>query len=297
MKPLPKAFTNFYRDSQEKYKASRTGDFISATELISPPQLSVIRRQNQETIDTCRDARDEIAGLLGSAIHMILEHSNEDDITEERMKVSVDGFIVSGAVDVQAGREILDYKVTSTYTTSDGPKTDWIRQLNIYRWMAHEAKGLDIQELTVWTVYRDWKKSGLKSDKRYPSHAIMSHSLPVWSFAETKQYVQERLATHASAWESSLTGSDLPACSDEERWYRPPKFAAQKVNNKRASKLFDAHVEALAWVQSQKVKAGNPFAIIEREGEHVRCKDWCDAAPWCQQWRRIQNGNQRDLSL
>ena len=71
------------------------------------------------------DAVDRVWSLFGTAVHHILETSNQTDgvIKEERLSMVIKGWVLSGAVDyqhhyVQGGAkvDVIDYKVTSAWS-------------------------------------------------------------------------------------------------------------------------------------------------------------------------------------
>ena len=77
---------------------------------------------------------------------------------------------------------------------------------------------------------------------------------------------------------------DLPFCTDEERWQRPSKFAVGKKKTKRALRVLDSHEEAEDWM----VTTGKGEYIEERPGQAIRCENYCDVAPFCNQWKEMQ---------
>ena len=79
-----------------------------------------------------------IWSIFGSAVHNVLEKgADENNLVEQRFFSEVDGWTVSGAVDLQVvdkdGIHIQDYKTTSVWAVMND-KPEWEQQLNIYGW-------------------------------------------------------------------------------------------------------------------------------------------------------------------
>ena len=93
---LPEVFVNLLtRSTYSKGKAH-----LSATELLNSPQIVQLRRKHWDDIE--EDVSDKIFALFGTAMHTILEHGKTDDsIVEERLHINVDGWNISGAIDLQ----------------------------------------------------------------------------------------------------------------------------------------------------------------------------------------------------
>ena len=54
--------------------------------------------------------------MLGTAVHKVFEdYSGDDVISEERLFVDVDGWTISGAIDLQDDEGPSDYKCTSVW--------------------------------------------------------------------------------------------------------------------------------------------------------------------------------------
>ena len=117
---MPKPFVDFARN--DKYSKGKAD--ISVTTLIDSPRIRIMKEQYDEDIEV--DAVDMIWALFGTAVHSVLENSEQtdDSITEERLYSDVDGWVLSGAVDRQEIKNnqitIVDYKVTSVWSVIYG---------------------------------------------------------------------------------------------------------------------------------------------------------------------------------
>jgi hypothetical protein len=245
---------------------------VSVTGLISPVQMSVLTKQHWDEIEV--DASDRIWLLLGKAVHYVLEKAVPDLDTEEYLTVTIDGVTVSGTLDIldRISRTITDYKVTSTYAIKDFTvKPEWEKQLNCYDYMA-TLNGDKIEHLQIVAILRDWQESKT-IEHDYPKSAVIVMPVRKWSRSEQERFLIERVA----AWKVAQTMTDLPPCTDDERWAKSPTWAVKKAGNKRATKLFDLEAPAKVFA------AENNMVVEYRPGEQVRCQRYCPVRRFCKQ--------------
>tara|TARA_R100001015_G_C4634392_1_gene200822 strand:+ start:2199 stop:3083 length:885 start_codon:yes stop_codon:yes gene_type:complete len=278
--PVFKALTN---DSYSKGDSHR-----SITTLIDSPRVRIQREQNEEHL--VEDVSEKIWSILGTAVHNIFEDCAEGDyLSEERLFVDIDGWKVSGAIDIQKTESdgsitIMDYKCTSVWSVIFD-KEEWHNQLNAYAYLVRKAKGVKVNKLQIVAVLRDWKKREAEMKEDYPNAPIMIVDIPLWDEAATEQYVEGRVKLHQEAEFNNLVGDGLPLCSDKERWLRGAKFAVKKKTVKRAIKLFDSLDEAQQFFQKEGFD--NNFLIEERKGDPVRCsQNYCKVAEFCDQYQK-----------
>jgi hypothetical protein len=257
--------------SSDKY--SRGLSDISVTQLIDAPQIARLREKHHAEIE--QDVADRMWSLLGTAVHSLLEHAEENCITEERLFTKSAGLVVSGAVDVQellpdGSISIMDFKVTSVTSVMYGKKS-WEDQLNCYAHLARESKAAHVSRLQICAILRDWKRA----DSRYPASPITIVDIPVWSKEKAANYFEQRATMHAEA----IAGSIDP-CSTEDRWERPTKYAVMKGANKRATRTFEQEEDAKEFADS----VGGRVDV--RPGEPVRCaQNYCQVAQFCPQYQ------------
>ena len=273
--------------TNDPYPHGKTGD-ISATTLIGPPQIRMLKRQHWHELK--EDAADRIWSLLGQAVHTILERAETVALTEERLFAEVEGWQVSGQFDRMAyfqegGRRILqDYKVTSVWSVINGPKQEWIDQLNTLRYLA-TRNGYPVDRLQVVTILRDWSKNRAKQGGDYPAQQVAVIEIPVWSMAETERYVIERVRLHQAAEDGARID-----CTPAERWEKPSTWAVRKPNRKTALRVFDDEQQA------RELAEQTPGGYIEhRPGESTRCMSYCAVRDFCPQWARM-NSNQQEAA-
>lgn len=279
---LPQTLVNLTeRDGYSKGAAR-----ISVTTLIGAPRVSILRQRHDDEIEV--DVADGLWSLVGRAIHHVAEAgAGAEHISEERLFATVNGWVVSGGIDLQTiaddgTRIIEDYKFTSAWAVIHSEyKSDWEAQLNLYCWLAR-MNGIEVTGLRIVALIRDWRRHDV-GRAGYPSAPAQVINIPLWSFERQQAYVEERVHIHQTAAAAAEFGEDLPECTDEERWARGEKWAVMKVNNKKATKVFETESEADDWIKDQNVPS--LFFKDHRPGEPLRCTgNFCHVAPFCEQY-------------
>ena len=276
---LPQTFVNVI----QRPSYSRGSSEISVTEILSPPQLVLLRRRHADDIEV--DAADQVWSLFGSAVHNILQHGKDDNhVVEERLFTTFEGWRISGQVDLQEYQAdgsviISDYKVTSAWTVQQ-EKTEWVDQLNMYAWLVERVKGHPVTALQIIGIVRDWSRREAANKEAYPQAPIVTLDIPIWDYQAREEFVRTRLSQHNEANFSAVSG-EMPACTPEEMWEKPTTYAVMKEGGKRARKVFEVKQEAEAFMADQK---GTHF-IETREGGRTRCDSFCQVAPFCQQYQ------------
>jgi len=275
---LPETFVNVIRRPQY----SRGNSEISVTEILSPPQLVLLRRQYADDIE--QDASDMVWSLFGSAVHNILEHGKDDHhIVEERLFTMFEGWSISGAIDLQEMVDgkilIADYKVTSAWAVQQ-EKQEWIDQLNLYAWLVESVKGEQVAGLQIIGIVRDWSRREAAIKDTYPQSPIVTLDIPLWSYEDREEFVRRRLTLHNEANFASISGK-MPQCTSEEMWEKKTTYAVMKEGGKRAKKVFEIKEEAAAFAGQQK----DSHYIETREGGRTRCESFCQVAPFCNQYQ------------
>ena len=281
-------YTNVTNLPQPIFKALTHSDYTrghsnrSVTQLIDSPRVRILRKEHDD--DITEDVSDMVWSVLGTSVHKMFEEHHADGHTvEERLYADIDGWTISGAIDLQRSEDdgtvtILDYKCTSVWSVIYGKK-EWDKQLNCYAWLAEQA-GREVGGLQIVAVLRDWQRSKAKQDPNYPAAPMMVVPIPLWSQEERNAYVKERVALHQHAEYERLTGGHIPHCTDEERWKKDESFAVKKKGNKRALRVFNSTEEAEQFMADQQ-----GLELEHRVGRCIRCDDnWCRVADWCEQY-------------
>ena len=283
---LPQTFVNVLRRSNyTKGKAH-----LSVTELINSPRISVLRKANYDQLE--EDVADKIWAIFGTAIHAVLEHGRSDNqIVEQRLHANVDGYDVSGAIDLQEvdsdGIHISDYKTTGAWAVMN-EKKDWEEQLNCYAWLVEKVKQVPVKSLTIVAIIRDWSRRDAQIKEGYPEAPVKSIDIPVWTFEERDYFIKERIRLHSDAYFALETNTDLPFCTPDEMWEKPSYWAIRKIGGKRATSIHNTAEEAEAKLQ----ELGKGYEIEHRPGERTRCANFCQVRDFCNQWKEYQNATE-----
>ena len=281
---LPETIVNALRRPQY----SKGGAHMSATELLSPPRMVQLRIKHADEIEM--DAADMVWSLVGTAMHGVLEHGKGDDhIVEQRLHTEIDGWTVSGAVDLQTIKEdritISDYKTTGVWAVMN-EKKEWEQQLNIYAWLIERVKKSPVDAIEIVAFIRDWKRRDAEVKKDYPDAPVKVIPIELWPYENRETFVRERIHLHAEAMFSAQTGGDLPLCSADDTWEKPTSYAVKKIGGVRANKVFYKLEDAEKYL----AEVGDKYEIEVREGERTRCGSYCNVAPFCSQYNEYLRG-------
>ena len=167
----------------------------------------------------------------------------------------------------------------------DPDMVEWHEQLNIYALMLHN-RGLDIRSINIIACYLDWDQKRSFRNEDYPQTRVVEYQLSLWPWEVTDKFLRSRINLMKNCEE--VDDGSLPLCTDEEMWVRNKDVdyaVLASANSARALKVCSSFEEATLYAQSSKsVKHGVSFIEIRRP-ERKRCEQWCDAAPWCQQFK------------
>ena len=268
--------------SNDTYR--KVGD-ISVTGLIKSPRKVLLEARHDAEIS--EDVSERIWILLGQSVHAVLERAtSEHHLSEEKLKAEVLGWTVSGQVDLLEGDMTLsDYKVTSVFSYLLGDKPEWGVQLNCYAWL-YRKQGFKPKKLQIVAILRDWISSRAGQGD-YPEAPIVVIPIKEWTDEGCQKYVEERVALHKSCLE--IGDNDLPECTPQEMWERETTYAVKKCRAKRAvsgGAGFKSMAEAKVFINNN----GAGLEIEERPGSRPKCERFCNAAPWCNQFKSFLEG-------
>ena len=256
---------------------------ISVTTLIQPPKIRVLKSRHRDEI--VEDVADRVWALLGTNTHAIIERINHpDSIQEERLSMEVSGWTISGQADLYEDGIISDFKTTSVWGVINGPKDNYIHQLNCYAEMFRQS-GFSVKGLQVIAILRDWSKFGGQRSQSYPKKQVVRVPVPLWGHIETMNYLRDRVRVHQIA--ECLTDDEIPCCTPEERWSKADAWAVVKGNNKRATRVFNSLKEAEALKADLESKSKEKYRIDERPGEDTRCLHYCACSEFCNHFKSI----------
>ena len=249
---------------------------ISVTELLMPPQLRQLKLKHADDLE--EDVSDRIYSLLGQSLHVIIERASAgklDALSETTVYSEYEGWTIKGQADhiLLSTGELLDFKMTSVYKIKDGQiPREWVEQTNIYRRLLQKEKGLAVNSIAIIVILRDWSKNKARQTQDYPQAQVLRLDVPLWSEAETDDFIRQRIRLHQAA--------EPPACSDYDVWAKPTSYAVMKRGNVRAIRILNNRLEADALASTS-----SNLYVDERPGEAIRCQDWCPVSHVCVQWR------------
>jgi len=270
---------------------TKGGANLSATEILNSPRIVQLKRLHDAELE--QDASDMVWAIFGTAIHAVLEHGKaRNHIVEERLHAMVDGWSISGAIDLQVveddGITVSDYKTTSAWAVMN-EKIEWEQQLNIYAWLVETVKQRPVKGLSIVAIIRDWSRRDMREN--YPPAPLQEININLWSYRERTDFIRDRISAHAAALfavetRSSDLWDDLPECTPEQMWEKPTMWAVKKVGGIRAKNVCYTEEEA-----NEKLElAGKNHFIEVRPGERTRCANYCSVKDFCGQWKKYNSG-------
>ena len=282
---LPQTFVNIMRrPTYTKGKAN-----LSATELINSPRIVQLRKLHEDKIET--DVTEMVWSIFGTAIHGVLEHGKDDNhLVEERLHTEIDGWKISGAIDLQIVNEdgsitINDYKTCAAWSVMN-EKIDWEYQLNIYAWLVERVKKTPVSKLEIVAIIRDWNRRDVVSKAGYPDAPIKVVPIQLWPFEHREKFIQDQITLHSNALFELETGDELPHCTPDQMWEKPTTYAVKKIGGIKARNVCATQEEAAGKI----AEYGKDYEIEVRQGERTRCANFCPVNGYCQQWRDYQDG-------
>ncbi len=276
---LPAAIVEAVRN--DPYPHGKTGD-ISATQLISPPQLVALKQLHEDDLE--EDAADRIWALFGQSIHTILERAEPSEITETRLFAQCGHWTISGQADRLVMLDpdsdtirIEDYKTTSAWSVLEGAKREWMEQLWVLQWLA-AMNNYDVRGLSIIALLRDWSRGKALAGGSYPQAPVVIIQVPMSDPAVLDDWISELVEAHREARAALARGQAPQPCTPEQRWQQPDIWAVYTPTRKSAVKLHDTHATANAHAAEVK----NAY-VVQRPGTAVRCASYCPVAGFCPQ--------------
>lgn len=279
---IPQTFVNVL----QRPTYTKGGANLSVTQLINSPKIVALTARHQEDLE--EDVADMVWSIFGSAVHSILEHGKDDNhIVEQRLHAQVDGWNISGAVDLQIdgkdGTQIRDYKTTSAWAVMN-EKIEWEQQLNIYAWLVETVRKVKVVDLGIVAIIRDWSRRDAGTRENYPEAPIKELPIRLWTMDERKAFISSRIELHSACDFAIEIEADLPPCTPAEMWEKAAVYAVRKKGGVRAKSLHDTQEEADEALTS----LGRDYELDLRPGERTRCANFCSINQWCEQWRTFQ---------
>lgn len=257
---------------------------ISVTELLQPAQMRSLELQYEDEIEETADSRIDL--FFGLAVHEYLARfAGPDALAEETLTYTVDGWLVHGTFDYAEWLGVDDGVLTDWKTTRvralKYDKPEWEAQVNLYAHLMR-LNGYPLSGVQVKAFLKDWDRSLLNQDG-YPRAPIVHVPVPLWDAERAHAYLLGRLRLHKQA-----ARGYYPPCTDEERWQHTSYAVVSKREGaQRATRVFDTREQAEQFSDATVGRPRKPddwYEVEERRSEPLRCKFYCAAAPWCEQW-------------
>ena len=162
---LPQQFVSLV-NKQHEYKHRR----YSVTSLLKGVRQTILERRHQDKITV--DVSDRVFALFGSAVHKILEESEElpEELKEEY--VIADVAIHNGGVYQLSGyfdsyndvtKTVTDWKTCSVWRVVYDDWDEYRKQLLMYCWILR-TMGFDAQNGQIVAILKDHSKTKAKVD-------------------------------------------------------------------------------------------------------------------------------------
>lgn len=273
-RPFVEAVTKEYQYKEKRY---------SVTTLLKGTREAILQRRHDNEIE--QDASDMINLLFGTAVHSILENSQEEFTQLKEVKLVVEmpnGYELSGKFDLfdVANGVVTDYKTATVWKVIYNDWDDYRKQCLIYCWMLRK-QGYDAHRGEIVALLKDFSKTKAKREANYPKYPVhrIGWDFKEEDFLEIERWLYEKFIEIEI--NEKLSDEELFLCSPEERWTNPTQYAVMKMGNKRAIKLYEVKEEAEARVQ----KEGPKYYVEERKGEDKKCVEYCNCCDFCSYYK------------
>lgn len=277
-------FTNHYNLDQWicDFLAEDNYDFqpgtISATTLIGPARAWALKQLHPD--DLVADYSDFIKTKNGDSIHAGIERSKVAEklggFQERRFYAELNGFHISGKMDMVLDNEIHDFKSTGTWKYVKKDFDDYFKQLSIYRWLLAK-NGIQVSDYgNIHMFLNDWKRADSLRNSDYPPIPYVKLRIRLMSVDEAEEYIASRVMEFAFALGS------LPECTPKELWQTETTWAIyRKAGQSRAFRVLNTEEDA------NRLAAEIGGVVVKRPGAVKRC-GYCSARFVCEQYNHLK---------
>ena len=263
---------------------------LSATTLIKGTKETILtdRHWNEITVDVSQ----MIWALFGTAVHLLLEQQEGDNVLKEvQFEKEFQGITVTGKVDNYdlTTQTLNDYKTASTWKARFKSFEDWEKQGYIYAYLMKQS-GYTVKKARFIALLKDWTPMEAKfgAKKGYPALPVYVHEFDIdpLKLLETERFIKDRVADYLLY--RNLPDDSIPDCTEHERWEEKPSWAVMKKGKTKASKVFKA-VEGFTEADAKNYAAAQKDSYIEfRPGEVKKCENYCNCNGFCSFWKERQ---------
>jgi len=281
---LPKPFVDAV-SSEYTYTPKR----YSVTSILKGTRETILVRRHADEIE--QDVADMVWMIFGTAVHGVLEQSEESDTQLKENWVSAtlpNGYELSGIFDLydDATGEVTDYKTGSIWKVTFNDWKDYRTQTLAYCWILRQM-GFNAHRGKIVMFLKDHSKTKAEHTADYPPYPV---HVEQWDFSDDE-------LTGFGNWAAlkfdeikrceQLPDDELPICTPEERWAKPDKWAVKKKGNKKAQKLFDNEDDAMSYAELQATDSNYQFEVEYRPGEDTKCLNYCPAKAFCSHYKEL----------
>ena len=257
---------------------------ISTTRLISPYQVVALQKRYASGLS--EDVSDLIYPLIGNNTHYIIERINVPNTVKEwRFYLMLNGWLLSGKIDLWEDRVLTDWKVTSMWSFTFGLKPEHETQMNVNAYLIRRSPYKDclpIEKMQIVMVFRDWSKMKAMRDKTYLQSQVGVLGVPIWSNEKVCNYISVRIYEHQRL--ERISDKFLPLCTPEERWEKPTVYKVKSKTRKTSYRNLGSMEKAEAWME--KNKKGEYIDTVL--GESTRCEYFCNVNRYCNQYKEMK---------
>lgn len=267
---------------------------ISTTGMLKPPRIYQLCKRHDKEIE--EDVTENVWRLIGNNAHFLLERMKDwydrllpgGVVVEQRYYADVLGWRIGGKIDLfeVAPCILTDWKVTSVWSVVHGIKPEHEKQLNINAWLMHNSGVPFINKLQIVALLRDWSMHKVRHGTDYPKCQVVVQDAELRPYLKIESLIRERVALHQAC--EKMSDDELPLCTADERWDRPTVYAVKKKGRKTALRLLNNRKEAQRWMKGN----GKGDFVEVRTGERVRCEHYCNAAPFCNQFKAYKESQE-----
>lgn len=278
---LPQPFVDAATNDHE-YMPKR----YSVTAVLKGTREAILQRRHDGEIE--QDVSDMVWAIFGSAVHGILEKSQETEsqLKENWLSVDMDdGYELSGIFDLydDSTGTVTDYKTAAAWKVVFGEFDDWKKQTMCYVWMLRQIGFENARRGEIVAMLKDHSKTKAKADHTYPQHPVFRIG---WDFTDEEleecgKALKEKFAEIARC--EQLPDDELPMCTEEERWHKADKWAVMKKGRKTAVRVYESEKDARvrAMEENKKADSNDLYYVEYREGEDTKCDSYCPVSDFC----------------
>lgn len=274
--PLVDAVTRNHKYTPKQY---------SVTALLKGPCQAILERRHDDEIE--QDVSDMIWLIFGTAVHSILEKSQEEleELKENKFVVDMlNGYKLSGIFDLynDATGTVTDYKTASVQKVLKNDWDEYRKQTLIYCWMLRQI-GFDANRGEIVAMLKDHSKTKALQGGNYPQHPVyrIGWDFTDDDFKEIEEWIKQRFEELSDC--EQMDDADLPNCTPTERWHKDDTYAIMKKGRKSAVKLFKTEGDAKAYFDN--LMLDDKHSIVKRKGADNRCDNYCNVNKWCPYYR------------